>query len=136
MIDPLGAFITECRAAGLADKRVRGGRPAAGDSKGTGSYQRFIILSRLAAPRLHRTPLQTVRLAAKCYGATEQDAAALYGELSDFCDNAGPRLSGAGVAIYNSLDETGGTLEYDPDTQQPFEVGILELIAATQAVAP
>lgn len=135
MIDPLGTVIAELRAANVASKRVRGGEPAVGDAKPAGSFQRFVVLVRLGYQRLHRTPMQILRIGVRAYAPTYQDAAALYGEISDALDNAGPRLSLAGVPIYQSLDDTGGTAEKDPDTGQPYETGVLELFAGTQAIA-
>lgn len=135
MIDPIGTLIAELRAANIASKRVRGGEPAQGDAKPAGSYQRFVVLVRLGYQRLHRTPMQILRVGVRAYAPTYQDAAALYGEISDVLDNAGPRLSAAGVPIYQSLDDTGGTAEKDPDTSQPYEVGVLEIFAGTQVLA-
>jgi hypothetical protein len=134
MIDPIGALISELRGTNIASKRVRGGEPAQGDAQPAGSFQRFVVLSRLGAVRLHRAPMQTVRIGVRAYAPTFQDAAALYGEISDALDNAGPRLSASGVAIYNTLDETGGSGAKDPDTGQPYEDGILEVVAGTETV--
>jgi hypothetical protein len=131
----MGALIAELRAANIASQRVRGGEPAPGDAKAAGSYQRFVVLSRLGVSREHRAPMQEVRIGVRAYGVTFQDAAALYGQISDVVDNAGPRLSGSGVAIYQSLDDTGGTAEKDPDTGQPYESGVIALYAGTALVA-
>lgn len=135
MIVPIGAIVNELRTANIASKRVRGGEPAVGDAKPAGSYQRFVVLVHLAGPRLHRTPMAIHRIAVRAYAPTFQDASVLYGEISDVLDNAGPRLSDAGVAIYQSLDDTGGSAEKDPDTGQPYESGVLEVFAGTQAIA-
>jgi hypothetical protein len=134
VIDPLGALVTELRNANIASGRVRGGEPAEGDAKGAGEYQRFVVLTRLGAIRQHRAPVQEVRIGVRAYGATYQDAAALYGEISDVVDNAGPRLVGS-KAIYQSLDDTGGEASKDPDTGQPYEIGVIALYAGTQAFA-
>jgi hypothetical protein len=135
MIDPLGALIVELRNAGIASGRVRGGEPAKDDAKGAGSYQRFVVLVRLGAARLHRAGVADHRIGVRAYGATAQDAAALWGEISDAIDNAGPRLSASGVAIHQSLDATGGNAQRDPDTGQPYEDGVIELIAGTAVLA-
>lgn len=147
MKGPLGALIIELRAADLASKRVRGfdphgggedddGNVLPGDLRGPGEYQRVVVLSVLGYSRWRRgrMPLQRVRVGARCYGVTPQDASALYGELSDLIDNRGPRLSAAGVAIYQSLDEVGGQAEADPDTDQPYTSGVIELLAGTDMV--
>lgn len=135
MIDPLGKLITELRDANIASKRVAGGETPEGWGKGAGQYQRFVILVRLGAERLHRAPVAFHRIGVRAYGVDLHDAAALYGEISDAVDNLGPRKSPSGVAIYQSLDISGGNAERDPVTGQPFEAGVIELIAATQAVA-
>lgn len=142
MRDPLGALIAELRTANLASGRVRGFEPAsanpadAGDARGPGQYIRFVVLVVLGTSRWRkgRLPLQRVRVGARCYGVTAQDAAALYGELSDLLDNRGPRLNSQGVAIYQSLDEVGGQAERDPDTKQPYCTGVIELLAGTEVL--
>jgi hypothetical protein len=141
MVDPTGALIVELRNANIAGKRVRGGEPAPkangyeGDALGPGYYKRFVVVSRLGYDRLHRAPVAFHRIAVRAYGATFEDAAALMGEISDLLDNAGPRLTASGVAIHQSLDVSGGNAQRDPDTGQPYEAGVIELIAGTQVVA-
>lgn len=130
----MGALISELRTANIASGRVRGGEPAAGDAKGAPDFHRFVVLVRLGTLREHRAPVQEVRIGVRAYGVTYQDAAALFNEISDAVDNAGPRLVGS-KGIYQSLDETGGTAEKDPDTGQPYETGVIALYAATEAVA-
>ncbi len=140
MIDPLGQLINEAVDAGLASGRVRGGEAAPGDLQGPPgpngepSFQRCIVLSNLGGSRWHRAPLQRVRIAARCYGATSQDAHALWGALSDLVDNAGGRITSGGRAIYQSLDDAGGDDQFDPVTHQPYTAGVIELIAATEVV--
>lgn len=134
MIDPLGTILAELRTAGIASGRVRGGEAATGDLKQPGSYQRVVILSILGRARLHRAPVQTVRLGVRAYAPTYQDAAALYGEISDLLDNAGMRVSASDIPIYQSLDE-GDAADTDPLTGQPYMNGVVEVIAGTQALA-
>lgn len=143
LVDPVGTLIAELRSDPTLSSlttRIRGGEPAPGDvleapSTGTRKFQRFVVLVRLGATRQHRAPVQTVRIGVRAYGATYQDAAALYGAISAAIDNVGPRLGPTGVAIYRSLDiESGGALK-DPVTGQPYEDGVLELIASTDVVA-
>lgn len=141
MVDPTGALIVELRNANIAGKRVRGGEPAPeangyeGDALGPGKYKRFVVVTRLGYDRLHRAPVAFHRIGIRAYGVTYQDAAALYGEISDLIDNAGPRLTGAGIAIHQSLDVSGGNAARDPDTGQPYEAGVIELIAGTEVLA-
>lgn len=135
MISPIGALVTELRTASIASGRVRGGEPAPGDAKAAGSFQRFVVLVNLGSRRLHKAPLVIWRIGVRAYAATFQDASALYGEISDALDDAGPRFSAAGLPIYQSLDDIGSGSEKDPDTGQPYETGVLELFAGTEVAA-
>lgn len=141
MIDPTGTLIAELRTANIASGRVRGGEPAGktatyeGDALGPGHFKRFVVLVRLGHLRQRRAGVATFRIGVRAYGATAQDAAALYGEISDAMDIVGPRLSASGVAIHQSLDASGGNAQRDPDTGQPYEDGVIELIAGTEAPA-
>ena len=138
MIDPMGRILTEIRdnvAVAALTTRVRGGEPAPGDALAPGSYQRFVVLTRLGSQRLKRAPVQEVRIVAKCYAETFAGAAVLAGAVSDAIHNIGPRRSASGVLIYRSFDDIGMGAEKDPATGQPHEDLIIELFAATQAVA-
>lgn len=135
MDDPTGSLVDELRDVGLASGRVAAGESKAGWSRGPNQYQRFVVLVRLGTVRVTRTPLQVVRYAARCYGVTWQDATALYGELSDALHLVGPRVGPTGVGLYLTRDDGGGTAEYDPDTKQPYEIGVIELFATTDGVA-
>ncbi len=136
MIDPLGTLLTEIRdnpaVAGMTT-RVRGGEPAPGDA--ATPFQRFVVLVRLGSQRDKRAPMQEVRIAVRCYGSTHQDAAALYGAVSDAVHNIGPRIGASGVLIHRSYDDIGTGADTDPDTGQPHEDGVISLFAATQIVA-
>ena len=135
MIDPMGSLIEELRDANIASGRVYGGEVPPGGAKPPQAFRRFVVLTRLATIRQHRAPIVEVRVGLRCYGSTYQDAAALFGEVSDAVDNAGPRISGSNVGIYQSLDEGGGDASADPGTNQPFESGVIALWVATEAVA-
>lgn len=135
MIDPTGALIAELRTANIASGRVYGGQAPPGVVKAPSGYQRFVVLTRIPVVRLHRTPLQEVRLALRCYGSTDQDAAALYGEVSDVLDNAGPRVSASSVPLYQTLDEGSQGTTADPGTNQPYEEGTIAVWAGTEALA-
>lgn len=137
MIDPLGYVLTTVRddtGVVAITTRVRGGEPAPGDALGPGSWQPFVVLVRLGAQRERSLPMQEVRIAARCYGVTYQQAAALAGAVSDALHALGPRISSAGIGIWNSFDDGGGGADADPDTGQPYEVVIFSVIAATQVV--
>lgn len=135
MIDPMGRILTEIRdnvAVAALTTRVRGGEPAPGDALGAGSYQRFVVLTRLGSQRLKRAPIQEVRIVAKCYGSTYQDAAALAGAVSNAIHATGHRISASGVAIFGSFDDIGLGAEKDPDTLQPHEDLIIAVGALTE----
>ena len=135
MIDPLGTLLTEIRddpAVAALTTRVRGGEPAPGDS--AVPFGRFVVLVRLGTQRDKHAPVQAVRIAVRCYGSTYQDAAALYGAVSDAIHNVGPRIGATGALIYRSFDDIGTGAEKDPDTGQPHEDGVIQLFAATGVV--
>jgi hypothetical protein len=137
VIDPLGYLLTSIRDdTGVATitTRIRGGEPAPGDALGPGAWQPFVVLVRLGYAREKRLPMQEVRIAARCYGATYQQAAALAGAVSDALHALGPRISTAGVGIWLSFDDGGGGADADPDTGQPNETVIFSVIATTQVV--
>lgn len=136
MVDPMGKLITEIRADSAVTAittRIRGGEAAPGDS--ARPYQPFVVLVRLGLEREPRVPIQRLRIGFRCYGATFQQAAQLYGAVSDAIHNVGPRIGATGVVIYRSFDDTGGAASKDPDTGQPYEDGVISLIAATQVAA-
>ena len=135
MIDPLGKLLTEIRdfpAVAALTSRVRGGEFAPGDA--AVPFKRVVVLVRLGTTRAKRAPVQEVRIGLRCYGSTYQDAAALYGAVSDAVHNVGPRIGATGVLIHRSFDDIGMGADKDPDTGQPHEDGVIQLFAATQVV--
>lgn len=135
LVDPLGRILVEIRddpAVAALTTRIRGGEPAASDALGPGSYQRFVVLVRLGAVRLPHAPLQEVRIAARCYGLTYQDAMALAGAVSDAIHARGQRISPSGVVIFTSFNDAGLGAEKDPDTGQPHEDLIIAVGALTE----
>jgi len=135
MIDPLGKLLTEIRdfpAVAALEAVVRGGEFAPGDA--AVPFRRVVVLVRLGMTRDKRAPVQAVRIAVRCYGSTYQDAAALYGAVSDAIHNVGPRIGATGALIYRSFDDVGMGAGKDPDTGQPHEDWVIQLFAATQVV--
>jgi hypothetical protein len=133
LVDPTGYILTTIRddmTVAALTSRVRGGEPAPGDAKVP--FQRFIVLVRLGSHRLKRAPLQEVRLAARCYGTTYQDAAALAGAVSDAIHAVGMRTSTGGVVIFGSFDDGGDGATADPDTHQPMETVVISVGALTE----
>lgn len=141
MRNPVGAIIEELRDANIASGRVRAGKaaPAAqgveGDARAVGKFVRFVVISMLGTQRENRAPIAVHRIGYRAYGTTEQDAAALAGELSDVLHIAGPRISPAGVAIYQSREEVGSAAGQDPDTKQPYSSGVIVVHAGTEVWA-
>jgi hypothetical protein len=138
MIDPLGFILTTIRddaTVAALTTRIRGGEPAAGDALGPGHYLPFVVLVNLGHVRERRLPVQEVRIAARCYGVTHQGAAALAGAVSDSIHAKGPRTSSGGVGIWTSFDDGGGGGLLDPDTNQPYEVVVILVNAATSPIA-
>lgn len=137
MIDPLGRILTEIRddaaVAALTD-RIRGGEAEPGDAKGAGSYRRFVVLARLGRSRLARAPIQEVRISARCYGLTYQDAATLAGAVSDAVHARGHRITPSGIAIFGSFDDGGGDATKDPTTDQPYETVVISVGALTESL--
>jgi hypothetical protein len=133
LVDPLGFVLTHIRddaTVAALTTRIRGGEPAPGDS--TVPFQRFVVLVRLGSERYKNTPIQAVRIAARCYGSTYQDAAVLAGAVSDAVHGIGPRKSTGGIAVFSSYDDVGMGAEKDPDTGQPHEDLVISVIAGTE----
>lgn len=147
MWDPVGRLLTELRddmdVADIvgsnptepAHPRVRSPKPAPGDAQGPNAYRAFITIATLATPRLPSVPVQRARHVVRCYGRTNEEAAALYAASSDALHHRGPRVTGGGDGIYVTHDDTGGSVGEDPDTEQPYYEFIVETLATTQVVA-
>jgi hypothetical protein len=131
--DPMGTIVAELRTANIASGRVRTFEPDVGDAKGPREYQRFVVIVDLGGPPV-RQILQRLRYVVRCYGATKQDARDLWGDVQDVLHLAGPRLSAGGVAVYNTRDDTGGSVHADPDTGQPYYDGVYEVTAGLRLV--
>lgn len=140
LVDPTGDLLTTIRSdptvAGMTTK-VRSPEPDPGDALGPGSYQRFIVLVRLGYTRLKRMPMQEVRYAARCYGQgtnPARDAATLAGAVSDAIHAKGPHIHGT-VGVYATFDDGGGEgAAEDPDTHQPYETVIIQVVAADRPI--
>lgn len=137
LMDPMGALITELRAdsgvSALVGARVRGGEPAPGDARDPGQYQAFVVLIGPPAPN-SRVPISRSSITVRCYGSTFQNATAVWGAVVKALHAVGPRLKGNGLGIYRSAFlEEADTLK-DPDTEQPYVEGTIEVTATAQAV--
>lgn len=137
MIDPLGPILTTIRdnaTVAAITTRIRGFELQSDDAPPA------VVLRRLGVTRgpfgqTERAGIQQVTIAALCYGITPQQAAALYGAVSDAIHNRGPRKDAQGRLIYLSMEESGGEATLDPDTRWPFETAVIQVIAAAQAIA-
>lgn len=138
MIDPLRTALAEIAAlpavTAIASDRVRRGDPAPGDLTGDGQYQALVVLVRLDSARDPRTPRLEVPITARCYGRDRQEAAALWGAISDGLNNRGPRTVG-GVLVYRTFAPSDGGDTEDPGTHQPMVAGLIRYHVATAAVA-
>lgn len=138
MIDPLRTARAEIAAipavAVIAGARVRRGDPAPGDLKGDGQYQAFVVLVRLDSARDPRTPTLEVPMTARCYGRNRQEAAALWGAISDGLNNRGPRIV-EGVLVHRTFTPSDSGDTEDPGTKQPMVAGLIRYHVATAAVA-
>lgn len=138
-MDALGKLLIEIRedtaVAAIVGTRVRGFEPAPGDARGAGDYQAFVVLTLLDDPRVGpRIPAHRAVIAARCYGRTPAEAASLRWAVSNAIHAIGPRVKTNGLGIYQTLDESGGPQEKDPDTAQPYEVFTFIALATTVAV--
>lgn len=137
-LDPMGSLILELRAdsdvAGLVSTRVRGFEPAPGDVLGAGHYEAFIVVSALSVPPHPRVPVTFAEYGIRCYGATPQNAFAVWGAVVKALHQVGPRTKSNGLLVYKSIVLTGGTQDRDPDTQQPVVTGSIRLTASLQSV--
>lgn len=137
MIDYFGAMLGELRndatVSAITD-RIRGHYPGPDDAKGVDEFVPFVVLTDLGGPPMRRVPIQRGVIGFRCYGVTPQGAKALYVACSNVIHDVGPRIHGT-VLIYDSADGTGGDEGADPRTKQPYVEGVMELVAATLAVA-
>ncbi len=131
--DPMGMLVDELRDANIASGRVRTQQPDKNDAKDARHYQRFVVIVDLGGPPVRQT-IQRLRYAVRTYGATKQDARALWGEVQEVWHLAGPRISLSGVAVYQTRDDTGGSAFTDPDTGQPYYDGVYEVTAGLRLV--
>lgn len=142
--DPVGQLLTELRddpavaaivgANPTSEPRVRSPKPGPGDNQGATKYRAYIVIATLATPPHPTVPIQRTRHVVRCYGRTPTEAELLYQAASAALHGRGPRQSGD-RAIYVSHDDTGGTYDEDPASNQPLYYFVVESLATTQAVA-
>lgn len=156
MMDPMGAIISELRAdpdiqdlVGVDEcgfRRVRGGEalgagkcangtPRSADGLGPGAYRAFIVVGTIDDPPFGRVPIQRAVYSVSCYGATFQNARAVWGAVVKAMHLVGERVKGNGQGIYISAIEGGGEQDQDPDTKQPVVRGTIRVYATVQAVS-
>lgn len=141
MTDPMGRIIVELReddAVSAITSTIRGGEPAftqaSAGAKVIADQPPFVLIRRFPIRRHPRLPIARYQFVILNYGKTPQQAAQLYGAVSDVLHNIGPRLS-AQVGIYRSQEDVGGQAQTDPDSKWPFEMMIVAVTASTMAVA-
>jgi len=143
--DVLAKLILEVRADpdvdAIVDGRVRGVEPKGasasyeGDALGPGAFKAFIVLVPLDVTRMPSVPVQTATIAARCYGRDDIEAAKLRWAVSNALHRKGARVHTNRLGIYQTLDQSGGAPERDPDTRQPLQTFVIIALATTQAVA-
>ena len=137
--DVLPKLITELRAdaalAALVGDRIAGVEPKGAWVKGPGQYVAHVVLVQLDASRITRTPVQRFVIEARCYGRDFAEAAAVRWAVSEALHLAGGRTFANGLGIYQTLDESGGAQEKDPQTDQPYQLLTITGHATTMAAA-
>lgn len=136
--DVLGRVLTEIRSdpgVSALTTKIRGGQPAPDDARGSSEYQRFVVLVHLGTRREKRVAFQEVRIAARCYGTTFQDATLLAHAVSDAIHGKGARVSPTGVGIFNSFDDQQEGTDADPDTGQPNQTVMILVNAAALPIS-
>lgn len=137
-LDPLGALLVEIRddvdVDVLVAGRVRGFEPAPGDAQPAGKYRAFVVIEATSVRPEFRVPVTFAAYGLRCYGTTPQNAWAVYGACAKALHMVGPRLKASGLGIYQSIVIDGGEQAKDPDTQQPYVLASIRLIATTQVV--
>lgn len=137
-LDPMGALLLELRAdtdvAALVGARVRGYEPGPGDAGGSGAYRAFVVLTALSVPPHPRVPMTWAEYGVRAYGATPQNAWAVWGAVVKALHQVGHRSAASGLLTYKTIIVTGGAQDKDPDTDQPVVTGSVQLIASLQSV--
>jgi hypothetical protein len=136
-LSPLGAAIAELGAdAGVTaiTTRIRPVEPGENDAKGPGSYVPFVVLVTLDDPWQASTAIAMTSLGLRCYAETFARAEMLYLACAAVFHRRGPRVATSGLGIYYSSAVGGPTLGKDPDTQQPYAYGVVELNRSIQAI--
>lgn len=151
----IGAIVTELRAdtdlatlvgRDLANRvRIRGGEPVGaleqsggaypGDARGPGDYQAFVVVTTLDEPMHPSVPIFFGSYGIAAYGATFENARAVWGAVVKALHRVGGRTKASGFHVYISAAEGGGEQDKDPDTGQPLVRGIIRTIASANAVA-
>lgn len=127
--DPFGRVRVRADEPAPASKNASGSITYAGDVRGANDYQRFVVLSTLDEPPHPRVPIMRGLYVVSCYAATYQQARELWAAVVKAMHGVGARQSG-GVAVYESMVETGGDKDRDPDTDQPLVRGTIRATAS------
>jgi hypothetical protein len=155
LVDPFPMLLAELR--GDADVlafagtdafgrvRVRADEPAPAGQNGSGSitypgdvrdaknYQRFIVITTLDEPPHPRVPIMRGLYTVSVYAATFAQAREGWAAVVKAIHGRGARTSGD-VAIYESMIDTGGEKDKDPDTDQPLIRGTIRATSSGMSV--
>lgn len=132
--DPFGRVRVRADEPAGSGRNASGSVSYAGDAQGAGHYQKFVVLTTLDEPPHPRVPILRGVYALRCYGATWQEARAVWAACVKALHAVGARSSG-GVGIYVSMIETGGEKDKDPDTNQPLVTGTVRATSSGLAIA-
>lgn len=148
LMDPTGPLVSELRAdldlASLVSTRVAAGEPKPdkvvngviverGYARGPGEYVAFVVITGAPAPMLS-VPVSRSTYGVRCYGATFQNATAVWGAVVKALHRVGPRVKASGLGIYLTVLDESAEPGKDPDTNQPYIEGTIRIIATAQAV--
>lgn len=144
MIDPTGVIVSEIRddsaVRAIVGQHAGVWKVAGGEAREAWTPP-YVVVMRLGVSRAPFNPgnkrlgMQLVRLAANCFGATQQQAAQLYGAVSDVLHVKGARRDAQGRQLFISFEEVGGQPDTQIGTGWPYETAIFNIVAAAQAVA-
>jgi hypothetical protein len=155
LVDPFPMLLAElrgdadvlafCGTDSFGRVRVRADEPAPAASNASGSitypgdvrdeknYQRFIVITTLDEPPHPRVPIMRGLYTVAVYAATFAQAREGWAAVVKAIHGRGARTSGD-VAIYESMIDTGGEKDKDPDTDQPLIRGTIRATSSGMSV--
>jgi hypothetical protein len=136
-LDPMGSLILELRAdndvAGSSGRACAGSSLPEGDAQGAGSYRAFIVISALSVPPHPRVPITFAEYGIRCYGATPQNAFAVWGAVVKALHQVGKARS---PTASSSTSRSSSRRHTGPRSRHPAArvTGSIRLTASLQSV--